>query len=134
MGLENAIVTLGVSPKQKDKARQAFQRSAKFAGFFELGQDRLVQPVSKPSGTSAQNPTGTQVEDIPPKPQEKPITNGFHPFIQGLLEKLPGADKKWTVEARAKWLQTAANIFDLMYVDEDGNGTILVEVKQGKDK
>jgi hypothetical protein len=135
LGLENAIVTLGVSPKQKDKARQAFQRSAKFAGFFEFGQDRLVQPVSKQPGTSAQQAMGPQVEDITPKMQDRSsITSGFHPFIQGLLEKLPGADENWTVEARAKWLQTAANIFDLMYVDPDGKGTIVVELKQGKDK
>ena len=33
-GLENAFASFGVAPKQTDKARQAFERSAQFAGFF----------------------------------------------------------------------------------------------------
>jgi hypothetical protein len=43
-GLEREMQTLGVSAKQTDKARQAFARSAKFAGFFDFGSDRLVIP------------------------------------------------------------------------------------------
>lgn len=42
--LEREMVTLGVAPKQADKARQAFERSARQAGFFAHGEDRLVQP------------------------------------------------------------------------------------------
>ena len=33
----------GVTPKQTDKARQVFLRSARFAGFFDLAGDRLVK-------------------------------------------------------------------------------------------
>jgi len=36
-GLETAMVALGVTPKQKDTARQVFQRSATEAGFFAYG-------------------------------------------------------------------------------------------------
>ena len=43
-GLVGAMVTLGVGPKVKEKARQVFQRSAKQAGFFEFGNSRLVAP------------------------------------------------------------------------------------------
>jgi hypothetical protein len=42
--LENEMVRLGVSAKQKDRARQAFQRSAEQAGFFDHGRDRLIMP------------------------------------------------------------------------------------------
>lgn len=42
--LEREMQALGVSSKQTDKARQAFERSAKQAYFFESGEDRLVRP------------------------------------------------------------------------------------------
>jgi hypothetical protein len=42
--LEREMEKLGVSTKQSDKARQAFERSARQAGFFERGEDRLVRP------------------------------------------------------------------------------------------
>jgi hypothetical protein len=41
----------------------------------------------------------------------------YHPFIQGLLSALPPANTQWPVEARKKWLQTAENIFGLIYTD-----------------
>jgi hypothetical protein len=50
-GIENRMVQLGVSPKQTEKARQALQKSADRAGFFESGRDRLVKPaLSGPLG------------------------------------------------------------------------------------
>jgi hypothetical protein len=39
----------------------------------------------------------------------------LHPFIQGLLDSLPEPETNWAEEGRTKWLQAAANIFDLMY-------------------
>ncbi|PZU15649.1 MAG: hypothetical protein DI591_09430 [Citromicrobium sp.] len=42
--LEREMERLGVSNKQTDKARQAFERSARQAGFFAKGEDRLVKP------------------------------------------------------------------------------------------
>lgn len=44
-GLEAAFVKFGVSPKQKEKARAAFDKSARAAGLFPNGnEDRLVMP------------------------------------------------------------------------------------------
>jgi hypothetical protein len=129
-GLEREIERLGVAPKQKDKARQVFQRSAKQAGFFEFGSDRLVLP----SGTSAQGgaATTTTQERTPPPPP--PLTygsggggDGYHPFIQGLLKTLPAPPAAWTVEERALWLQTAAGIFDLIYKGNDERRAITVK-------
>lgn len=42
--LEREMAALGVAPKQTDKARQIFTRSASQAGFTAQGEDRLVQP------------------------------------------------------------------------------------------
>jgi hypothetical protein len=44
----------------------------------------------------------------------------LHPFIQGLLQTLPEQGTKWKAIDRAKWLQTAANIFDLIYKRDCG--------------
>jgi hypothetical protein len=49
----------------------------------------------------------------------------LHPFIQGLLDTIPEIPDQrqkpeWPVPERAKWLQTAANIFDLIYSGEGG--------------
>lgn len=43
--LEREMAVLGVAAKQTDRARQAFERSAETAGFFEHGRDRLIKPV-----------------------------------------------------------------------------------------
>jgi hypothetical protein len=48
-----------------------------------------------------------------------------HPFIEGLLQTLPEPEDDWPTVARVKWLQTAANIFDLIY---KGDGGIKIEM------
>lgn len=121
--LERDIAALGVAEKQKGRARQTFERSADQAGFFEHGKNHLVMP-------------GAQANAEPPKQKEEDNRVGggggqgggqgggdhsdLHPFIQGLLETLPEPESDWSVAARAKWLQTAANIFDLIYKGEGG--------------
>ena len=41
-------------------------------------------------------------------------------LIRGLVERLPKPNVAWSLEDRAKWLRTAASIFDLVYRTEDG--------------
>ena len=116
--LEAELVTLGVAPKQKDKARQVFQRSAKQAGYFAHGITKLIKPVI------------TATVETPDKPKdderEKPNGSGsgdggdYPPFIKGLLKSLPTEGAPWKIDSRRKWLQLAANAFDLMYTTEEG--------------
>lgn len=113
--LERDIEGLGVSSKQKGRARQIFERSAQTAGFFEQGKNRLVRPGVAPSDPAEKSENS----------REKVGGGGGgegrdHPFIEGLLLKLPKPDTEWPIADRAKWLQTAANIFDLMYKGEGG--------------
>lgn len=130
-GLEREMQALGVSSKQTDKARQAFERSAKQAGFFASGDDRLVKPrvddgpaekiEEEPPTQSAE---GDQQSDIGSVGRHKG-TDRYHPFIEGLLQTLPEPGTLWTVEGRAAWLQAAAQNFTLIY---KGEGQINVEV------
>ncbi len=42
--VERMMVQAGVPPKQKERARQVFMRSAKGAGFFDINSERLIKP------------------------------------------------------------------------------------------
>lgn len=121
-GLENFMVSAGVAPKQKDKARQVFQRSAKQAGFFDLSADRLTLPSIRP-GTRQSTPDAEDRHTDPDQNRQRGKNggggggDGHHPLIEGLIKALPRAGEEWTIEARRKWLQAAAMNFDYVYTD-----------------
>src|ERR1700732_3751003 len=129
-GLELAFVKFGVAPKQKTNARLAFDKSATQAGFFPNGQDRLIEPIIGAVPTVDRGrPTTDEIgnySDGASAGKTAPDTSGFHPFIQGLLKTLPEPQTNWAIEGRAKWLQAAANIFDLIY---KGSGEIDIRAK-----
>lgn len=115
---ERDLIGLGVAEKQKGRARQVFERAAEQAGFFEQGKNRLVKPgvteLEKPAvekktenGDNGGGGDGSDISDL-------------HPFIQGLLKTLPKPQTEWKADGRVKWLQTAANIFDLIYKGDGG--------------
>jgi hypothetical protein len=134
VALEHALVGFGVAPKQKDKARQAFDRSAQQAGFFDQGgRDRLIRP------NVASLDEGFIAPDAGPAPPPPAGDGGrgrsggtgggdgggYHPFVQGLLQTLPEPGTVWTMDGRAAWLETAATAFKLIY---KGDGRITVTV------
>jgi hypothetical protein len=136
-GLEAAIGSLGVALKQRERARQVLQRSAQQAGFFQFGTDRLIMPAIKASGAPAPTADSTEDTDADRKRKAKDDDDEeeMHPFIKGLLRKLPKPDSEWTVESRAKWLQAAVNIFDLMYTDsDDSRRTLSIDFKKDSAK
>jgi hypothetical protein len=42
------------------------------------------------------------------------------PLLRGLVDRLPKPNSTWPLDDRAKWLRTAAGIFDLVYKSSDG--------------
>jgi hypothetical protein len=112
-GLELKFVEYGVAPKQKERARQAFQRSAEQAGYFQQGRDRLVAPALPNVG---QQPPAPPVD--PAKDKGRGGGNGgdtMHPFIRGLVETLPQPGTPWSDAERDEWLTAAKSIFALIY-------------------
>ena len=123
--LEREMVTLGVAEKQKDKARQVFERSASTAGFFEHGRDRLVRPGIAPSsedhadrsqedniiggGDAAEGRGGGGDHGLPPK---------IDPIIAGLIARLPESGTIWSKDERKLWLQILENSFELVYKEK----------------
>ena len=110
-GLERQMVEFGVAPKQADKARQAFLRSAQQAGFFETGSDRLVKPASTGPSTRPISQTSKQAADET-RPEEK---TDLDPVIAGLIDKLPKPGSIWPIEQRKLWLLILENSFQLVY-------------------
>jgi hypothetical protein len=77
-------------------------------------------PIETPAQPAA--PT----EPAPPKSESQSL----HPFVQGLLKTLPQPDSDWPMSKRAKWLQAASNIFDLIYSTTESDTTIRITVDQ----
>lgn len=108
LGLEQAIVSMGVAPKQRTNARYAFDRSAKQAGFFDHGSDKLVAPVAGPFTP----------EDKPPRDQQEGVGDVSRPRLDGvitaLIDKLP-TKGPWEAADRVVWLTMMAMAFDMAY-------------------
>ncbi len=119
--IERQMIALGVIATQSDRARQAFMKSANQAGYIDGQTGRFVKPGNVNYGSDG------SVDSSPPPPKGGGGggNDSLHPFILGLLKTLPQPETEWDVTARAKWLQTAASIFGLIY---QGDGTIKVEV------
>jgi len=135
-GLEAAIVSMGVSERQGDKARQAFDRSAAYAGYFNATKDRLVAPViAVTSPAQKEAPTESQLIDLSPPPpsvqlvQPRVISGGFDPLIEGMLQRLPAPGSEWPLQRRVQWLRTlAANLAEVY--PTDGGGEIIVKLER----
>ncbi|MBR0874473.1 hypothetical protein JQ633_29240 [Bradyrhizobium tropiciagri] len=120
--LEREMVGLGVAEKQKERARQVFERSADQAGYFEHGRNRLVMP-----GIAS----GAQREEEKPREEEESNGGGngggggkpppVDPIIAGLLARLPKSGDVWPVAERKLWLQLLEGSFQLIYKDAAAN-------------
>lgn len=130
--LEREMASLGVSTKQTDKARQAFERSAKQAGFTWAGSDRLVMPVLKDSAA------GTEPETKPLEPgtagsehrDPKKGGGGKEPpdrdeLMRMLLRFLP--DDGLDNQQLARWLRAAEINLRMAY---NTAGNIKIEVEE----
>jgi hypothetical protein len=112
VALEADLVDLGVSEKQKDRARQVFQRSAEQAGFFSQGRNRLVLPAFRDLG-----------DQKPPAAEDHNGGGGggdrggrdLHPLLNGLVETLPEAHTVWSESEQDDWISAAKAVFKLIY-------------------
>jgi hypothetical protein len=121
------MVTFGVAAKQKSNARLAFDKSAAQAGFFAAGNERLIEPILAAASKTDRRAAQETEENHPTASERRPAE--LHPFVQGLLGSLPEPGTNWAIEGQAKWLQAAANIFDLIY---KRSGQIDIEAQSDK--
>ena len=108
--IQRAMGELGVAPKQTAKARQAFIKSAREAGFFDINPDRLTKPSVEPSGkTPLHNAKGSSSNGDGGDP---PI---HHPLINALLAQMPPAEKGWEQAQCVVWLRTLLASISMIY-------------------
>ena len=114
--IERHMAQLGVSPKQTDRARQVFQKSAQYAGYIDPTTTRFIRPGNRPDSERPQPPqdnkggggTGGGEGD-----GEKELD----PIIRGLLGRLPKPGDVWPEAERKLWLDLLAGSFKLIYKD-----------------
>lgn len=128
--IERMMLNAGVAPKQKERARQVFIRSAKFAGFFDIQSDRLVKPEVRDAKSVAGNVT-EQEKGIernvaaPPLPRVfyggggSDGTDGIHPAILGLLRELPAAGTPMPSKRKDQLKAAFAMSIDFIYPDPE---------------
>lgn len=114
--IERQIEQLGVSPKQKERARQTFMKSAQYAGFIDAATGRFVKPGIPQN--EANNP-----------PRRDPDLGGgggggsdelnLDPLLVALLKKIPSPEKGWPATQRVRWFRTFAMNVSQIY---DGEG------------
>ena len=116
-GLEHAFVGFGVLETRKHNARWAFDRSARQAGFFDNGEDRLVEPI-----IAEGNSNGTSVFEIKDKAgvQQRVVAKMPSPgaeelLIRGLLDRIPAPEDGWSLTERARWLRTLSVNLAMLY-------------------
>jgi hypothetical protein len=115
--IERQVAQFGVSPKQTERARQTFMKSAQYAGFIDSSSGRFVKPgignESRTAEKSVQEPeriSGNGGGDGP---------TGIDPIIAGLLKRLPPSGALWPKSQRKLWLQLLEGSFDLIYSDTE---------------
>ena len=133
--LEDEMRSLGVPPKQVDKARQVFERSARQAGVLDVSDNRLVRPAPKqPQIRNNSRIAPESMIDVDGRftnmaSSESGLLSRFRPsdpLIVGLVERLPAAGSAWTDAERIAWLKLANSIFDVTYTS--GTGHIEIRV------
>lgn len=132
VALEKMLVDIGVTPKQKDKVRQVFLRSATQAGFRDADQERLVAPHLGHASATVETKVETSTESLADESKKKLLRteDELHPFVEGLLKTLPKAGDEWTITSRVKWLQAASNIFGLIYTEGSADEGTEIEIKR----
>ncbi len=124
--LERMVVNLGVTPKQADRARQAFVKSARVANFIDrqsgvfiapgFPSDNEPDPPSEPSSEDNREPEqrggfgGHGGGELPPN---------IDPIIVGLIRRLPSSGDIWPLGERKLWLDLLAGSFNLVYKDDE---------------
>src|ERR1041385_609181 len=105
--IERQMEQLGVQPKQKERARQTFMKSAQYAGYVDQQTGRFIRPAN--------------VAPPAPPPDDQSIkrNGGGHgggddtglnldPLLLALLRMIPPTADGWPRDQRVRWFRTFA--------------------------
>lgn len=125
--IERQVEQLGVSPKQKERARQTFVKSAQYAGFIDPATGRFVKPGIP------------QKEEAAPREEVEHGAGGggggeglnLDPLLIALLKKVPTADKGWPGPQRVRWFRTFAMNVSQIYDGESEPVEMKIDLESG---
>ena len=128
--IERMMVLAGVSPKQKERARQAFQKSALHAGFIDQSNGRFIKP-----GNGAP-PAEPHRSDLPSPGGGAGGGDGdgngamldLDPLLMALLQKIPAREEGWNEARRLRWFRTFAMNVSQVYDEDDDPVELKIEV------
>lgn len=121
--VERMVTNLGVAPKQAERARQTFIKSAQVAQFIDQQTGSFIEPAFPPTS----EPDPVVPETTGETPHEKKGGGGddggdlpphLDPIIRGLISRLPKAGDVWPSAERKLWLEILENTFKLVYKDD----------------
>jgi hypothetical protein len=113
--LERDFVGLGVAEKQKDRARQVFERSAEQGGYFEHGKDRLVAPGIVAGLAETDDTDKGKDKDKGKRDGHDGGEGTGNSVLDALLKSLPKEGETWPVEDRVSWLTMVAMAMNMAY-------------------
>jgi hypothetical protein len=102
--IERQMEQLGVPPKQKERARQTFMKSAIYAGYIDQQTGRFIRPAniaaplpSADDGTKKRQNGGGDGSGL-----------DLDPLLMALLRMIPTTEDGWPREQRVRWFRTFA--------------------------
>lgn len=120
--LQRDMASMGVVETQVDRARQSFDRSARYTGFFEMSADRLVLPAGaseQPAETSDRDHSAEGSGEGGGKRggdgggSGDASDNVSPSFAKELLAKFPTFDPSWSDELKGQWFKGFAQFMEL---------------------
>lgn len=132
---EEAIAFLAEESKATTGNRKSLETLLDFLNF--AGVIRLDGNVVMKANAAAPAKASEEKhhEPPPPPPPKDPVAEmSLDPMILGLFKKLPVAESEWSISDRAKWLRTAANIFDLVYTTGNETGEVTITLAGKKEQ
>jgi hypothetical protein len=116
--IERQMEQLGVPPKQKERARQTFTKSAMYAGYVDQQTGRFIRPAN------VAPPPDVEDDDSAKKKHNGGGGDGsglnLDPLLLALLRLIPTTEAGWPREQRVRWFRTfAMNVSQVYDKPED---------------
>lgn len=130
-GLKNLLKTHYNVPEGRiSLALRILRESARFAGFFELHENRLIEPITNAGVAQVAPPEPTAEQEGPQGNQNTNVNLGsgatnftlqpgnIHYAIMGLLQELPPAGEQWEKTQKDRFMAAFKSTIDFIYPEE----------------
>ena len=124
--VERHMESLGIPPKQKERARQTFTKSAQFAGFIDQSTGRFIRPATVPAAPAPELHKGSGGDG------GDGGGLGLDPLLEALLQKIPAVAEGWPAGPRARWFRTFAMNVSQIFDSGDDVVDLVINVEAEK--